>query len=1519
MPELETAQPIEQLTPVEETTPAGTTLVQTQSLSGVSELGGVSARLGSAANGNGAQEPPPERMASLLGSAQYTLPANAAPKAGVLTGLQQHYGNAYVQRVMNLVHMQRMQSSADVPDSIPEPDQDTENTPAPTHAGTAVQSQVMIGQADDLYEREAETISHQVTTGQPASPISRIPSSGLNTVSPEQSAENHTAQTGTSQGHKATSTPFMSAVAAQAIHQKGAGSPLPSSTQRTLESRMGVDFSGVRVHTDSAAQAAATGLNARAFTHQSDIWLGPGASPHDLPLMAHEATHVVQQGGASPQGLSPSPAVQRTASTEPVVVQRGILDTLTSAAGAVVEMGADAFWSVLESLAPSLVPILREIADKGIIGYLQEKLSTALNLLFDRFGDNSGVLAGLIELFRGLVARAGEILGALASGDCEPLFAALNQLKDIVQQMAGDAWNAITEFFQPIGDFFSHLWQSLGAPVMDWLSETAGEVWQFLQDLGAEIWSWTQPVRDTLSSAWEWVKEQLGLGESEGDDEGGLIQWIQDKASEAWEAIKEQLQPIIEPIQAVVQKIQALLPLDAIVNLRETVTGWLDNVSAMADAMNQPDGVTEEQASLRDAILPAVLRTMQSLRLGIIETGFWISDQIGMLVVTVLGFMTSLSSIPLLSGVSGAMQWLQDRVTALGEWVQSSVIGVYTLVGDGLVFLSSFVEPILTALQKIVEVLGNLIGKLPDLIMGPVWWIMPDCIRNPIKEFILTQILSRIPIFSQLLAIPDVWARVQATAMRILSQIFLDGNLAGALWTYFSAILNLIGLPPELVVGILSRAASALSDILTNPVGFLLNLLRAVKEGFVRFFSNIGTHLLNGVTGWLFGQLQSAGISPPADLSFRAILDFVLQILGITIENIFLRLEQKIGKEKVDLLRQSIKVLTNAWEWISLLVNEGPGALWEQLKEKLSDLWSQVLTSVIGWISQTIIVQATVKLLSFLDPSGIMAVVNSCIAIYKAIESFVQYLREMLEIVHSVLEGIGSIAKGVIEQAAAFLERSLAQSLPIAIGFLANQIGLGSVGNRIQEMVEAVRERVNQGIDWVIDKALSVGRAVLDTLGIRGGTEQEEVTAEAVDVDPTDHEAIADRAVADLEQIEGTPESYKAVRAEKEVQAREIEQRYTTILSPGIALTVVFKEAAVDVEDQDLDFEVVIAPNMTKKGGSVSTSSSGGPYPTPTARIESSLARLNVTLPYRQDGNNQTRAHDLDESLQRHHYRYLYLFEDPTSEPINSIMYYFITDEQVTGDAVDVGLVMQETMEKKLTMSTDANVDTKEAEGNYSANSRDYIVDSYAGGTTPDPNHFFVTQGYGVWGSVSTDEWNAMMRLAQLVHGRNVDDVVVEIKVADVIGSSPKADTALSRLKNLTGSFQNMQACSGLPDSLFEAVRFYSLPESEKEKQRFDFVYSKSKSERGQPKWDEAYKAQAGLTPGKFGDIAMAISKESQRIFKEVGKTKGSTKKELLEKASYLTPERTAKLIDDLIAVGFLVDAGDGKWKSSRD
>jgi hypothetical protein len=91
----------------------------------------------------------------------------------------------------------------------------------------------------------------------------------------------------------------MSDVAEQAIATKGSGRAMNPDTRGTLESRMGADLGDVRVHDDAAAQGAASDLDARAFTHQNDIWLGEGESDKDVGLMAHETTHVIQQGDSA--------------------------------------------------------------------------------------------------------------------------------------------------------------------------------------------------------------------------------------------------------------------------------------------------------------------------------------------------------------------------------------------------------------------------------------------------------------------------------------------------------------------------------------------------------------------------------------------------------------------------------------------------------------------------------------------------------------------------------------------------------------------------------------------------------------------------------------------------------------------------------------------------------------------------------------------------------------------------------------------------------------------------------------------------------------------------------------------------------------------------------------------------------------------------------------------------------------------------------------------------------------------
>ncbi len=91
------------------------------------------------------------------------------------------------------------------------------------------------------------------------------------------------------------------------LQSKGSGSALPMFIRKSMELQTGYDFSNVRVKTDSEAAQLNRSLGARAFTNGSDIWLGRNESVTDVKLMAHELTHVVQQGAAkriSPKSVS---------------------------------------------------------------------------------------------------------------------------------------------------------------------------------------------------------------------------------------------------------------------------------------------------------------------------------------------------------------------------------------------------------------------------------------------------------------------------------------------------------------------------------------------------------------------------------------------------------------------------------------------------------------------------------------------------------------------------------------------------------------------------------------------------------------------------------------------------------------------------------------------------------------------------------------------------------------------------------------------------------------------------------------------------------------------------------------------------------------------------------------------------------------------------------------------------------------------------------------------------------------
>jgi Domain of unknown function (DUF4157) len=84
------------------------------------------------------------------------------------------------------------------------------------------------------------------------------------------------------------------------------GRSLDAGVRRSMEARFGHDFSAVRIHTGGTAARAARALGADAFTVGRDIAFGEGrydvATARGLGTLAHELTHVVQQGARDASG-----------------------------------------------------------------------------------------------------------------------------------------------------------------------------------------------------------------------------------------------------------------------------------------------------------------------------------------------------------------------------------------------------------------------------------------------------------------------------------------------------------------------------------------------------------------------------------------------------------------------------------------------------------------------------------------------------------------------------------------------------------------------------------------------------------------------------------------------------------------------------------------------------------------------------------------------------------------------------------------------------------------------------------------------------------------------------------------------------------------------------------------------------------------------------------------------------------------------------------------------------------------
>ncbi len=172
-----------------------------------------------------------------------------------------------------------------------------------------IQKKLEIGEPDDLYEAEADAvadkvINHMESPGIPPSNKGPLVQRKCSACQNEEKLQKKPLADSITPLVQRKSTGGESSLASKALTKqihgsKGNGHNMDQGTQNLMESRFGVDFSNVRIHTGQKAIQMSRDLNAKAFTVGNDIYFNEGkynpTSTSGKHLLAHELTHTIQQ------------------------------------------------------------------------------------------------------------------------------------------------------------------------------------------------------------------------------------------------------------------------------------------------------------------------------------------------------------------------------------------------------------------------------------------------------------------------------------------------------------------------------------------------------------------------------------------------------------------------------------------------------------------------------------------------------------------------------------------------------------------------------------------------------------------------------------------------------------------------------------------------------------------------------------------------------------------------------------------------------------------------------------------------------------------------------------------------------------------------------------------------------------------------------------------------------------------------------------------------------------------------
>lgn len=300
--------------------------------------------------------------------------------------------------------------------------------------------------------------------------------------------------------------------------------------------------------------------------------------------------------------------------------------------------------------------------------------------------------------------------------------------------------------------------------------------------------------------------------------------------------------------------------------------------------------------------------------------------------------------------------------------------------------------------------------------------------------------------------------KIEAMKEKLKGAVSIIGNLLlKAALKFFQWALESVGLSPDSIMGVINKGVSIIKAIVSKPMVFVGNLIKAAKLGLWNFAKNFLTHLKDALFNWLTGALE--GVTLPKVWDMKGIFFLSLDIIGLSYPAIRRKMVNLMGETTVVILEKTFTL-------VKTLVTEGPAAAWEQLKEMADEIKTTFIDAIKEWVRYTIIFKAIETIVEIFVPGA--GIVKAIIGIYDTVMFFIQKAKQIAQMVSSFLDSVGDIVAGRIDGAAGALEGGLATALTLVINFLAKFLHLDGITDKIKKAIETIRSKVDKVLDKVV-------------------------------------------------------------------------------------------------------------------------------------------------------------------------------------------------------------------------------------------------------------------------------------------------------------------------------------------------------------------------------------------------------------------------------------------------------------------